>query len=251
MRLSRTQKFLFPALLGFGMIAVAQDSEEPSTESPPPEPTVEIPTTPPVALNVARQRLKNFLVDETALAPYKKPDSTYHDLESVFTVGADGGQYAVFWDPVSCRLLGALDLKAPQQKADDPEDDDTSPSSPYTLLASGGYPFANSTGACGEPQYFGFRMLNGMPVFLYTHGSLVVEERLWLSETGDELNQLFTIRDPRSAVTLTLPAAWATQASAPVGEWKESVLSVPKENASQFVITYRLSPETTEPEESN
>jgi len=253
MRLFRHPVVLTALFLGISIPATSQESDESSPAPTAPDPTIDLVTGPPLVLSVARQYLKNFLTDETALAPFKMEDGTVRDLESVFTIGTVEGPYAVFWDPISCRLLGALDLKAPAKKAATEEstaDDAETDTSPYAMLAAGAVPFAGSIGAYGEPEYFGFRMVNGKPAFLYTQGSLVVEERLWLDNGGDELKQMFTIRDPKSNVSISLPEDWKARAESSVGEWKENVLSVPKEEAAEFIITYQLDATKIEPAES-
>lgn len=254
MRLSRSLSIFGAVLFGFGSIVIAQDS----TESPPApesaEPSVVPTTSVLLELDVARQRLKNFLSDETALAPYKKADGGYRDLESTFTIGTPSGRFAVFWDPEACRFLGALDLKAPPQNAESTDSEGDGAPSPYTILAEGPHPFKGSSGAYGEPEFFGFRMINGSPAFLYTCGTLVIEERLSLDEEGEVLKQMFTIREPKNAISYTVPEAWKDRIDTTGGEWKGNVLTIPKENASEFLVSYRLAesdPAGSVPAESN
>ena len=79
----------------------------------------------------------------------------------------------------------------------------------------------------------------------------MIEERLWLDNGGDELKQMFTIRDPKNDVSISLPEDWRMRAKSSAGEWKENVLSVPKEDAAEFIITYILDDAEIETEESN
>ncbi|MEX2580892.1 MAG: hypothetical protein WD342_17670 [Verrucomicrobiales bacterium] len=242
----------------FGLASVTVGQEEPEDAAPPvePDPTVDLVSGPPLDLDISRRSLTNFLTDPVALIPYQTPSGETQDLEEVFTIGSVKGRYAVFWDPVSCRVVGALDLvNPPEEEEKAPEDNERENQetdkeherpSPYVLSAEGAFPFAGSLGAFGNPEYFGFRMINGKPQFLYTHGSLAIEERLWLDREGKELKQLFSVRDPQNDVLLTLPETWRARAEASAGTWDDNVLSVPKEDASEFVVTYRLT--NTEPD---
>ncbi len=253
-RLSRSISVLGAALCGLGTTAIAQNSSEAPPASEGHVEAVDLSPESPLVLNVARQRLKNFLTDETVLAPYKAADGSYRDLISTFTIGTPSGHFAVFWDSETCRLLGALDLESPPKSVvsgDSSEGEDNPASSPYPLLAEGPHPFNRTGGFYGEPAFFGFRMSNGVPTYLYTCGNLVIEERIWLADGGDTLKQMFTIRDPKSPVSYSVPEAWKERVGASVGEWKDNVLTIPKDEASEFLISYRLGDEVSGTDESN
>ncbi len=227
----------------------AQNSDADETKE---EDNVKIP---PLVLDVSRRSLKNFLKDEVALTVHRKSDGSVADLEDAFMIGSIEGRYAVFWDPFSCRLAGVLDIKAPQEKDEKPifpptrEKEDESPS-PYILLAEGASPLTGSLGTFGEANYFGFKMVDGLPEFLYTHGSIKVAERLWLEENGNVLKQRFSIQEPANSILITIPESWKERASTKVGTWDNQSLSVPVEDAGGVVITYRLNDEE-EMEEDN
>jgi len=216
------------------------------------------------SLDISRRSLDNFLEDDVALAPHSDGSGKARRFADVFMVGSDEARHAIVWDPVSCRSAGVLDLEAPPPKPpQDPEqpeetrgDDDSDeegvdtkegPPSPYVLRAEGPAPFTGCIGAFGQPEYFGFRLVDGRPEFLYTHGALAIEERLWLAGGGDLLEQRIVVREPENDLLLTLPAVWKERAESSAGQWSENTLSVPVEAAAKGVtLTYRLS-ETENP----
>jgi len=224
----------------------------------------------PVKLDIARRNLNNFLTDKEALTPYRRADGVTDSLQEVFVIGSNAVPRAVFWDPLACRLLGVLDLEAPAPPAtapvvtppstdagqeNAPVESETpeapAPPSPYVLMAAGPAPLTGSGGASGAPRYFGFRLVGGMPEFLYTFGALSVEERLWLEDGGKVLKQRFSVRQASRGVQLTFPEEWILRVSATVGTWKKNVLSVPNESTAEVILTYRLTEVAPEPAESN
>jgi len=224
----------------------------------------------PVKLDIARRNLNNFLTDKEALTPYRRTDGVTDSLQEVFVIGSNAVPRAVFWDPLACRLLGVLDLEAPAPPAtapvvtpastdagqeNAPVESETpeapAPPSPYVLMAAGPAPLTGSGGASGAPRYFGFRLVGGMPEFLYTFGALSVEERLWLEDGGKVLKQRFSVRQGSRGIQLTLPEEWRRRATASVGTWKKNVLSVPNESTGEVILTYRLTEVAPEPAESN
>lgn len=219
--------------------------------------TEEQSTIPPLILDISRRSLKNFVTDAVAATPYQGADGSAQDLEGAFMVGSVEGRYALIWDTLACRLLGVLDMQAPPA----PETDDTPRApgseiaperpSPYVLLAEGGHPLTGSPGSFGSPQYFGFRLIDGLPEFLYMHGSLMIEERLWLEDGGNVLKQRFSARESGSRLAIKLPEVWKSRAEANVGTWNGVVLSVPEGESSEVVITYQLGAPETETEEEN
>lgn len=199
----------------------------------------------PVKLDLSRRDLKNFLVDETALVPYRAGDGVVQDLRDVFTFGSVDLPYAVFWDPQACRLLGILDIEAanadkptPAAEADNRVESATDP---YLLKATGPFPLAKSGGASASPRYFGFRLVNGAPEFLYTCGSLSIEERLWLDDGGRILRQRFFAKEVPGSLQISVPDDWKGRIEASAGTWKGAVLILPK-GTSEVVLSYALAP---------
>lgn len=230
-------------------------------------------------LRVSRKSLPCFLTDEEILAAHSRggrEDPVL--LEGVFSIGADASRFAFFWDPVTCRLLGALDLDPPEmesdaeepaddigknqataesdeksdEKSDEAVDDErsprSSPTSPFFLTASGPALFASTAGGSGDRSFFGVRMVEGKPEFLYQQGSLLIEERLWLEHGGDILQQHFALRDMDVPLVVKIPEDWRERVTADRGTWKDHTLTVPKEEASELRLTYRLGDEISEEE---
>lgn len=220
----------------------------------------------PLRLDLSRRDLKNFLTDKDALAPYLRTDGSVAELHDVFALGSVNARWAVFWDARSCRLLGILDLEAPpetaaptspapettapKEKDEDKEeapsdtDEKSTPPSPYLLKASGPFPLAKTSGISGAPRYFGFRLVKDVPEFLYTCGSLAIEERLWLDKGGKALRQRFSAKDAAKGLQITVPEAWKGRVTASAGTWKGALLTVPKEASAEVILTYPLTPAT-------
>lgn len=257
-----------------GSQLVISDSPGSGTTAPPtpaatttPEPVSNAPVIAPLKLDIARRDLKNFLTEAEALTPYRKVEGISESLQEIFVIGSNAVPRALFWDPLACRLLGVLDLEAPtapatvvvpaQPEAEEADETRTEPApppappSPYVLMAEGAHPLTGSGGASGAPRYFGFRLVGGMPEFLYTFGALAVEERIWLEDEGKIMKQRFSVREAPRGLQLTLPESWQSRVDAAVGTWKKNVLSVPKESSAEVILTYRLTASPPEPAESN
>lgn len=247
--------------------AAPQIQDKPAPGSPVTTPPLSMaPAVAPLKLDIARRDLKNFLRDEEAVAPHRSSTGDIALLKEVFMIGSPNISRAFFWDPVSCRLLGVIDLDAPQtpepapapepapvKSASDDSDEESKmdPPSPYILTAAGPMPLFGSSGVSGSPRYFGFRLVGGMPEFLYTFGSLAVEERLWLDDGGKALKQRFAIPGATKGFQITLPGDWKERATVSAGTWKGNVLSVPKESVTEIIFSYRLTDAEPEPSDSN
>jgi hypothetical protein len=220
---------------------------------PPPTPALVVSSV-PLRLDLSRRDLRNFLNDKEALAPYQLADGSVADLHDVFAIGSVSARWAVFWDARSCRLLGILDLEAPPESplpAGTGREEKTASAavethkgpvvpSPYLFKATGPFPLAKSVGASGDPRYFGFRLVKNVPEFLYTSGSLSIEERLWLDDGGKVLRQRFAARDASGGMLISVPEDWQGRVTASVGTWKGAVLAVPKESAAEVILSYPL-----------
>ena len=250
-----------PALLSAALVS-AQEDEPPSR--------IAAASGIPLRIDIARRDLRNFLEEEKALAPYRIADDTVADLRDAFTIVSVDAPHALFWDARSCRLLGILDLDAASKQAeaaspsgaapqaadavgqsedkDDGagENEDAEPSpppSPYLFKAAGRHPLAESPGATGEPEYFGFRLVEGRPEFLYRSGRLAVEERIWLEDGGRILRQRFALVGAPSEIHIAVPKELREVAEASVGEWKDDTLVVPNDKAEEILLSYSLFPE--------
>lgn len=217
-----------PAL--FPLLAQESDPADAATV----EPTTQqaLPVGLSVKLDISRRLLKNFLVDDTALIPYANGSETPDDFVGAFSLGSPKTKHVPIWDPVSCRLVGVLNIQAPD--------------SPYLLLAEGPIPTSKTSGVSGDPDYFGMRLDSGRPEFLFTHGSLTVAEMIWLEDEGEIMKQRFSFRKPKGDIRLIFPAAWVDRISVSAGAFDENVLTVPKEEASEITLLYRLNFEAGE-----
>lgn len=258
MRSARSPLSIRPTLMALAslilVVAVSaqEEDEKPTPPADKPAPAAETPQGRPLKLDISRRSLKNFITDEAALIPYEDKEGAIRELQDVFMIGSVKSSHAAFWDPRSCRLLGALNLKKPAEQTTPSEKEDAvEAASPYTLLAAGKHPLNGSEGTFEKPQYFGFRLIGGQPEFLYTFGRLQIEERVWLEDEGLVLKARFVVKGAKSGYTLTFPAEWRERCEASAGEWKENQLTVPGDAAGELILTFRLDElEITSPPEN-
>lgn len=243
MRRPRSSSFHLPAMtLCFAVycaIPLSAQEEETRDVEKEPEPTKPEIQGKPLKLDISRRFLKNFLTDEVALIPHQDREGETKELQDAFMIGAVKSTHAAFWDPVSCRLLGALNLEESTAPSEPAEGEEEAPS-PYTLLAAGAHPLNGSKGTFENPKYFGFRLVNGRPEFLYTFGGLQIEEQVWLEDDGLVLKERFHVKGSKSGYTLTFPAEWKERCEASVGEWKENQLIVPGDAPEALILTFHL-----------
>lgn len=206
-------------------------------------------TDPPLPLSISRKNCDNFLTDQDLLQVHLDPNGNPGPLSGIFEIESPSAACKIIWDPQTCRLLGVLTTLRDQlsnSPITSPLAPDAPTAKPPPLTAGGPHPLRRSTGAYGDPVYFGFRWLHGRPGFLYTIGSLIVEEWIWL-EDPSLLCQHFRIRSPESDVIVLLPADWSDEVRSTTGTIKDGVLTVPAANAAEFAITTRLKPAITSP----
>jgi len=259
--------FLLATLLtlftGQGSVIVAQDSlilqdsDKPETTTPPSsgdpqgadapdetKTTVEpdVGSKPSVAaLQITRRTVENFLTDPLALVPFGGGGGEEPmPLVSTFVIAAEGTPYSIIWDPTACRLLGVYRASDPEAAATGAD-----PPSPYLFLAEGPTPFSTTSGVFGNPSYFGFRVVDGYPEFLYHHGRLLIEERLWLDTSRNELIQQLTVKNASDSISLKFPEGWKERITSSSGEWeKGTLLEIPAgkdgEERTSFVLSYAL-----------
>lgn len=205
-------------------------------------------TDPPLPLLISRKSCDNFLTDKDLLQNHLAPDGSPSHLSGVFEIASPSATCKIIWDARTCRMLGIqipledrlMGSPTPNLSAAGSLDDAS------LLSASGPHPLRRTYGASGDPVYFGFRWLHGRPGFLYTIGSLIVEEWIWL-EDATLLCQHFRIRSPESDVIVLLPSDWSDEVSSNAGTIKKGVLTVPAADAAEFAITSRLKSATVAP----
>ena len=116
----------------------------------------------------------------------------------------------------------------------------------YRLLASGVGPTASLAETSEIPKYFGMRIVEGRPEFLYTHGRHIISESVWLEDGGSILKQRFHLRKGVSSLKLMFPPDWIPFMESSEGEWDGGLLNVSGESVDEVTLRYRLSPATTE-----
>lgn len=206
-------------------------------------------TDPPLPLLISRKTCENFLTDKDLLQAHLDPSGNPRPLPGVFEIESPSAACQIIWDPQTCRMVGVLTKSGNRQHSSlsgSPPAAAALAATPPPLTASGPHPLRRSTGAYGDPIYFGFRWLHGRPGFLYTIGSLIVEEWIWL-EDPTLLSQHFRIRSPESDVIVLLPTGWSDEITSTAGTIKDGVLTVPAANAAEFAITTRLKPAPVAP----
>ncbi|MEM9017392.1 MAG: hypothetical protein AAGC68_10280 [Verrucomicrobiota bacterium] len=250
--------FISPILLTAS--SIAQDG---SSKSGDPDSTPAVGDGIAIKLDLSRRFLKNFLLDEAALEPYSATNGSIADFHGAFTIAAADSRYAVIWDPVSCRIVGVLDLafEAPvatpvEEETEEASDEDevgeeAETYSPYVLIASGLTPLSKSEGVFGTPEYFGFRLVEGKPEFLYLQGKVAVEERLWLESRGTVLKQRYHTRDAVGSLAITIPEPWKSRVSSSAGEWDGPTLRITSDGPIEVVLSYLLEEPDTESEEDS
>jgi len=202
---------------------------------------------------ISREDRKNFLTDKEALAPYKTQSGEISDLREVFALSSPLSPCEILWDPATCRLTGVLDTQSapsPEKDGDqNPKESDSVTPVASPFLAEGPHPLSGTPGAGTAPVYFGFRIVSGQVEFLYTLGSLPVEEQIWLEDGGNVLQQRFSVPKAGRGLKITVPKDWEDRVEASAGTWKGATLTVPKEAAGEVLLTYVLPPpeDTTAP----
>lgn len=131
------------------------------------------------------------------------------------------------WDPVECRLLFAW-------KGASLTD--------LLFVAEGPGPLSATIGAIGSPQYFGYRLVGGHPEFLYRIGRLAIEESIAPSPDGTRLVQRWKVYQAEFDLMLAVPERWREAVQPGAGSWTEGFLKVPKEQAGDLTLTWRLAP---------
>ena len=185
------------------------------------------------SLTVTRATVQDFVGDATITGSEPK-ESGSSVLPSIFVISSASTGQMIFWSPTTCRLLAVKNGEARRA---------TGALLSKELLAEGAHPFAITIGAAGEPRFFGFRIKDNAPEFLYTFGQISVEEKFSLSSDGTKLYQTFRVSIQSASGAIRFPEPWRKLAEANKGTWNSNVLAVSKEDMSEgFTVTYRLDP---------
>ena len=226
---NRVPTFLLLVLMP-PLLAVA----EPADSSPAPPATDKRPA-PAAPAEVRLGALPNPVLDERCAvnrnAAGQDPDENGR-LPGVFAVHFPDRGLSYCWDPVECRLLyiwrnGFL-------KGGSAIDGD------LAYVAEGPAPLAASVGAFDAPNFFGYRMVDGAPEFLYTQGLLSVVERITPADDGKSLAQHFSVQNTPFEVTLSIPERWKEQVRPSQGDWENGFVTIPRKSIADFRLTYNL-----------
>jgi hypothetical protein len=181
------------------------------------------------SLVVRRATIPNFLTDPIIFGNISKTDDVTTTLPSTFILTSPVTGQAVYWSPVICRLAAIKNGKKTPKFRE--------------IVAAGPHPLAISLGAIGKPKFFGFRLVDGRPEFLYTYGQLSIEESFAFSPDGRELKQSFKIVSNAIDGAYSLPENWRAFVTANNGRWGNNVLMLKKEELKEgFTITFHLDP---------
>lgn len=178
---------------------------------------------------VKRVTVPNFLTDPVVFGNIRKVDDVSDSLPSTFVLTHPITGQAVYWSPVICRMIAIKN--------------GSRTSTYHEMIAEGPHPLAFSLGAIGKPKYFGFRMVNGLPEFLYTYGQLSVEEKYRFSPDGRQLMQSFKVASSAIDGAYSLPENLRAIATANNGNWSNNVLMLKREELNAgFTVTFHLDP---------
>ena len=196
----------------------ARDTPPPATKpgaQPVPEPKVPHAAPSPAG---SRERPQVVRTSVPQLVPNEENNRIVEradrDIPSAIVVGF-GNDLAIAWDTRECRWLYAWQggfIQRVEQANDEDHTADFHRSTEITgelvHLNSGPAPLSVSMGAAGGARYFGHRMVDGVPEFLYTVGKLKVSEQIYPSEDGSGIVQKFSVE--RHPVDLILAAPFSS-----------------------------------------
>ena len=151
-------------------------------------------------------------------------------LPAVIRVQHPDSEFGYAWDPVECRLLFAWRGSAPGE---------------LVYVADGPGPISATIGVWGSPEYFGYRMVDGVPEFLYRLGKIAVEERLVPSGDGKTLVHHWKVYQAEFGVLFTLPERCRPFVRPSTGNWSGAFLDLPQGRARKFSLTWTW-PDTPE-----
>lgn len=93
----------------------------------------------------------------------------------------------------------------------------------------------------GAPDFKGYQIKNGLPVFRYALGSQEITETFGVAPDGPGITRTFTISPPPSApLVLKLPASAKTKTTSDTGTLIKNQLTLTPEQAVRFTLTHRF-----------
>lgn len=209
------------------------------------EPQPEAPETPPAEVEqkpkeprIQQRSLPNPVADVVTLIQRQqlsgKSEAPIELLPGMIVVQYADPAFGFAWDPVECRLLLAwtgTDMK-----------------SGLRFVAEGPSPFATTLGAWGPPNYFGYRMVEGHPEFLYFFGRLGIEEKVLPAPDGDGFLQEWSVSQAEFGLQISVPERWKDSVKSDTGSWSGTVLSLPTAETVRSKLTWKFPSEPLLPE---
>lgn len=185
------------------------------------------------SVEIKKVTIPNFIKDPIVLANISSDEDVSATLPSTFIISSPETGQKFFWNPILCRLVAIDNGKFPEF---------------IELVAEGAHPFSISLGTIGRPRFFGMRIVDGFPEFLYTYGQLSVEERFKLSADGKRLLQSFQVKSNSIDGAFSLSKSWREAVTADNGRWNNNVLMLTREELAEgFTVTYHLDPTAPRP----
>lgn len=179
-------------------------------------------------LLIKRATVSNFLSDPIVLGNVSQADDVTNSLPSTFIITLPSTGQEIYWSPAVCRLIS---IKKGNRASFD------------EMIAEGPHPLAFSLGAIGKPKYFGFRIVEGLPEFLYTYGQLSIEEKFSFSDDGRKVLQTYKIVSNAIDGAFSVPEKLRKMVTANNGKWSNNVLMLKRDELKEgFTVTYHLDP---------
>lgn len=191
----------------------------------------------PETPSVSQGTQPNPVADEVALTHRRqlagKAEGAIDLLPGVITVYHPVEQVGYAWDPLECRVLFAWRGKE---------------MSDLRFVAEGPAPFAATIGAWGPPDYFGYRMVEGGPEFLYYYGRLGVAEKIRPKADGSGLEQHWEVSQADHGLQVVVPERWVPRVKASTGSWSDNVLQLAKASPINVSLVWTWSDDDALPE---
>lgn len=190
----------------------------------------EVASPPPVSPRIRQVTLPNPVSDPLALTHRAlltpvPADGIPTQLPGLIVVRHSDSEIGYAWDPVECRLMFLW-------RGDSPAG--------LVRVAEGPGPFAATIGAFGSPNYFGYRLINGEPEFLYHHGRLAVTERIEPAPDGRSVTHHWSVHQADFDLMLAVPERWKDRVKSTAGKWSDGFFSIPKSKAAAFSVTWSI-----------
>ena len=220
---ARIRNFAWVSLVISANLAVgAEENPSPEITPPPTAPTIQ-----PAVVQIQQGTLPNPVTDEVTLIHRRQLSPAEPEplisLPAMIKVKHETEKVSYAWDPIECRLLLVW-------KGDSMAD--------LIYVAEGPAPFAASIGVWGPPDYFGYRMIDGAPEFLYHFGRIGVAERIIPLPDGSGITQHWEVHQADYGLQVSVPERWKPRVKSSAGSWSGLFLKVGENDAKDFTLTW-------------